>query len=1034
MGANESKAKASDEAYCALLDAKEESESQMDYEHYDNLEDSIEAEESILDMESRNNRDLRLNGCSFDEYEAEVIYYKAKALKDNDQYQEAMDQFQLLLDMDQLHSTESTSKMKFKSLKQLIKMKINQEEYQQAATLFRHLLDYISINDTWKSDYTIKSVEKLLDRVFSLAPSNRVDSDEKERLLAFTKIVHLVAINMFYPFGQSGGCCPNENLWLHAHVKYSHFLFRLEEEQRLKELVQNLSCLREESTSVSITAYRIPSGVLVDFMELLLFRLQKYETLLCIDPSQDNRIKSFIQRYEEKKIAIGSMLSNSMYEMGSIHQYAGELYTASSTFQKACSSLIEACKCWKLLNDSSAHVHCVKLLHVVKMLDGSTPALGEILGDIGSSEELSAITKVFDAFQSDDIEVFEKYMHEVEKDCFVIKQSIIEIHTKLQEMILLKELPETSRVKLSGLSSKLNDLALTTITSLVLNLIAEKKLQGQVINDQYFGLFVKIPIPMSYVADSIHIVPLNGGIQTETVRNNPELSTSYYNDDGFQANIQAHEVRQWPNLNEDCTVDRASALTKGITNIILEARTKYPHFARHFDITSLGFAELGRQLMRFLHQQVKFKSRNVSSFIDIGYHYTQPTCAASIRSTGLRCSRNGNFGPGIYTGNNCKAFANRGSVGLIVLRIQGKTTSAVFDEHAYRTNYRKESVNTVLGNKNKDGTDDKEEVVLQSSSQCVPIIIFDAPRDNPFGEGCLDYIHKSLQRMIDSFLNTRPSVAYPNTAVDESLNNFKAAQTNRNQMQLLYIYNAPDHLADSSPIDEIGSLPICKYDYKHECPICLDKLGSNTSILRSLPCTCIHIFHHDCIRKSLKVSPRCPTCQAWVRKPQGKSPGGTMRITIIPDKCSGYLEDTIVIHYQINSGYQKQYHSNPFAYHYGKDVKAYLPNNDDGKKLLKRLKYAFEHGLTFTVGTSLTTGLHNQCTWASIHHKTSLSGGTGRHGYPDVSYFLNCNEELDGLGVPPANDLPSDQGTANFFTMSIKNVLSNVWGSIANIC
>lgn len=62
--------------------------------------------------------------------------------------------------------------------------------------------------------------------------------------------------------------------------------------------------------------------------------------------------------------------------------------------------------------------------------------------------------------------------------------------------------------------------------------------------------------------------------------------------------------------------------------------------------------------------------------------------------------------------------------------------------------------------------------------------------------------------------------------------------------------------------------------------------------------------------------------------------------------------------------------------------------------------------LTFTVGTSLTTGVADSCTWASIHHKTSLSEGA--HGYPDSNYFCNCNAELDTLGVPSASKLDND--------------------------
>jgi deltex len=82
---------------------------------------------------------------------------------------------------------------------------------------------------------------------------------------------------------------------------------------------------------------------------------------------------------------------------------------------------------------------------------------------------------------------------------------------------------------------------------------------------------------------------------------------------------------------------------------------------------------------------------------------------------------------------------------------------------------------------------------------------------------------------------------------------------------------------------------------------------------------------------------------------------------------------------------------------------AYLPNNLEGRRLLKRLEYAFKHGLTFTVGDSLTTRAKNTVIWSTIHHRTSRTAGP--FGYPDLGYIYNCNEELDRLGVPPADDL-----------------------------
>ena len=39
------------------------------------------------------------------------------------------------------------------------------------------------------------------------------------------------------------------------------------------------------------------------------------------------------------------------------------------------------------------------------------------------------------------------------------------------------------------------------------------------------------------------------------------------------------------------------------------------------------------------------------------------------------------------------------------------------------------------------------------------------------------------------------------------------------------------------------------------------------------------------------------------------------------------------------------------------------------------LRKAFDAGLTFTIGTSHTTGHSNVVVWNDIHHKTSLSPG-----------------------------------------------------------
>ena len=88
-----------------------------------------------------------------------------------------------------------------------------------------------------------------------------------------------------------------------------------------------------------------------------------------------------------------------------------------------------------------------------------------------------------------------------------------------------------------------------------------------------------------------------------------------------------------------------------------------------------------------------------------------------------------------------------------------------------------------------------------------------------------------------------------------------------------------------------------------------------------------------------------------------------MSVTVNPIRCSGFQCDTLVVSYNIPAARQISYHDNPGATHGSKVATAYVPNNEEGINLLKRLKFAFKHGLTFTVGTSMTSGMTDQCTW-----------------------------------------------------------------------
>jgi hypothetical protein len=153
-----------------------------------------------------------------------------------------------------------------------------------------------------------------------------------------------------------------------------------------------------------------------------------------------------------------------------------------------------------------------------------------------------------------------------------------------------------------------------------------------------------------------------------------------------------------------------------------------------------------------------------------------------------------------------------------------------------------------------------------------------------------------------------------------------------------------------------------------------------------------HFFHIECLDNMIgdKDFIKCPNCTIVYGTIIGDQPKGTMKVSLMDYPCTGYEDcSTICIYYQFPSG--KTYS--------GTSREAYLPNNSEGREVLALLKVAFDRKLTFTVGTSVTTGCTNTTIWNGVHHKTNLSGGSAYFGYPDPTYFNRVKQELAVKGV-----------------------------------
>lgn len=438
-----------------------------------------------------------------------------------------------------------------------------------------------------------------------------------------------------------------------------------------------------------------------------------------------------------------------------------------------------------------------------------------------------------------------------------------------------------------------------------------------------------------------------------------------------------------------------------------------PHLQGQLKLLSVdGLMHLAE---RFTECQESFRRAGKPIVVEVGFHYTHPKHLESIRTRGLvvgRKARHGSrFGSGVYIANNPHAFMTYGGMGVIVLYIQG-TTKQLTVGFPSQVGL---DIDTLRGNKLTRTSQHNfaghpispyfDEIVPRTTEQVLPIMYY---RREMLNNAELFFeLHRELQSLVDTCLNGFVKIAvkrhiphHDDLSLEQTLRDKKFEFWNVRAPQEDNDVYCPGPWVNGRKSNE---KPYSKQHFSAdaECPICLCSLQTDRSV--SLY-KCQHGFHKECIDQALNKASKCPICRVMVGAPFGNCPKGTMTIRRDKAACSGSSKyGTIIIEYDIPRGIQDKCHENPGRSYQRTNRVAYLPDNKGGRRLLSRLKYAFEKGLTFAVGTSLTTGRKNVVTWTSVHHKTSRTPGP--HGYPDLGYFLNCNEALDNLGVPQASDL-----------------------------
>ncbi|XP_028289063.1 E3 ubiquitin-protein ligase DTX3L1 [Parambassis ranga] len=130
----------------------------------------------------------------------------------------------------------------------------------------------------------------------------------------------------------------------------------------------------------------------------------------------------------------------------------------------------------------------------------------------------------------------------------------------------------------------------------------------------------------------------------------------------------------------------------------------------------------------------------------------------------------------------------------------------------------------------------------------------------------------------------------------------------------------------------------------------------------------------------------------------GSQPDGQMTWVILHRDLPGFPEDnTLQINFIFPEGTQTDKHPHPEQPFAGLRLLAYLPDNREGRRVLKLLEKAFYQRLLFTVKTNKDG--EDTITTDSIPLKTQPDGGSRADGYPDSDYLKNVKKELKEKGI-----------------------------------
>ncbi|KAI2500942.1 PCI/PINT associated module [Fragilaria crotonensis] len=307
----------------------------------------------------------------------------------------------------------------------------------------------------------------MLDRISSILQGNSSSRVQDPRNLASE--IYERTIKFFEP---KRGPFPNDRLWFKTNLKYGQLLYETNETGKLQLVLQDLKNTQFSESSSSST----------HLMEIYALQIQLYSR------QKDNKE---LRKIFEKALAVRGGIPHPR-TLALIQELGGKMHLAAREYEAAGKTFFQAFKSYDEAGDPS-RLRCLKYLVMASMLHSSSinPFDSQEARPYRDDPEIVAMTNLVQAFHSNEIQAFEKILREnqgrIMEDEFV-REHVEDLLRTIRRQVLRRVIQPYTRISLEAISKELNDISVRDVESLLVGLILDGKLDGEI--DQVDGVLL----------------------------------------------------------------------------------------------------------------------------------------------------------------------------------------------------------------------------------------------------------------------------------------------------------------------------------------------------------------------------------------------------------------------------------------------------------------------------------------------------------------------------------------------------------------